>query len=194
MAARKLFESEGSFHASHSVRFRFEFSDSHYDPVVGRWTAKDPIGFHGGDTNLYSYVGQNPLNYVDPSGLSARDVNRIRSTFREAVSQMTMTGQRRDPGLINNFSSGWNELTNGRVGSPYLGCEEQASTLQPQLSGQQYDDKWKLLVVGSDWPHLQSHSPLGISPLPHWWIEGISSNPSDPILIIDPWKNLIQPK
>lgn len=45
------------------------FGARDYDPVVGRWTAKDPIGFAGGDTNLYSYVGQNPLNYVDPSGL-----------------------------------------------------------------------------------------------------------------------------
>lgn len=27
-----------------------------YDPEVGRWTAKDPIGFRGGDTNLYGYV------------------------------------------------------------------------------------------------------------------------------------------
>lgn len=28
-----------------------------YDPAVGRWTAKDPIGFGGGDANLYAYVG-----------------------------------------------------------------------------------------------------------------------------------------
>lgn len=40
-----------------------------YDPSIGRWTTKDPIGFDGGDTNLYAYVGGNPMSYVDPSGL-----------------------------------------------------------------------------------------------------------------------------
>jgi RHS repeat-associated protein len=40
-----------------------------YDPTIGRWTAKDPIGFNGGDTNLYSYVGQNPTTFIDPTGL-----------------------------------------------------------------------------------------------------------------------------
>ena len=40
-----------------------------YDPETGRWTSKDPILFRGGDTNLYGYVLQDPVNLVDPSGL-----------------------------------------------------------------------------------------------------------------------------
>lgn len=39
-----------------------------YDPSVGRWTAKDPILFAGGQTNLYVYVGNDPVNFVDPEG------------------------------------------------------------------------------------------------------------------------------
>lgn len=39
-----------------------------YDSTIGRWTTPDPIGFNGGDTNLYAYVGGNPMSYVDPSG------------------------------------------------------------------------------------------------------------------------------
>lgn len=35
---------------------------------MGRWTTKDPIGFNGGDTNLYAYVGGNPMSYIDPEG------------------------------------------------------------------------------------------------------------------------------
>jgi RHS repeat-associated protein len=46
---------------------RFGFRD--YDPDVGRWTAKDPIGFAAGDTDLYGYCLNDPVNYVDPSGL-----------------------------------------------------------------------------------------------------------------------------
>ncbi len=36
---------------------------------MGRWTAKDPILFFGGDTDLYGYVLNDPINAVDPSGL-----------------------------------------------------------------------------------------------------------------------------
>ncbi len=40
-----------------------------YDPHSGRWLSEDPIGFAGGDSNLYRYVGNSPTNYTDPSGL-----------------------------------------------------------------------------------------------------------------------------
>ena len=46
------------------------FGARDYDSTVGRWTTKDPIGFAGGDTNLYAYVGGNPMSYNDPSGLA----------------------------------------------------------------------------------------------------------------------------
>ena len=41
-----------------------------YDAEVGRWTCKDPIGFSGGDTDLFGYVGSDPINYTDPFGLA----------------------------------------------------------------------------------------------------------------------------
>ncbi|MEN8146955.1 MAG: RHS repeat-associated core domain-containing protein [Campylobacterota bacterium] len=46
---------------------RFGYRD--YDAYTGKWTAKDPIGFQGGDTNLYGYVLGDPVNFVDPLGL-----------------------------------------------------------------------------------------------------------------------------
>jgi RHS repeat-associated protein len=45
------------------------FGARDYDATIGRWTAKDPIGFAGGDTNLYAYVGGEPVNWVDITGL-----------------------------------------------------------------------------------------------------------------------------
>jgi len=35
---------------------------------VGRFVSEDPIGFEGGDVNLYAYVGGNPVMFVDPEG------------------------------------------------------------------------------------------------------------------------------
>ncbi len=42
---------------------------SNYDHDEGRWTAKDPIRFQGGTTNLYEYCGSDPVNCIDPEGL-----------------------------------------------------------------------------------------------------------------------------
>ncbi len=45
------------------------FGARDYDPQIGRWTAKDPIGFSGGDEDLYGYTLDDPVNGVDPEGL-----------------------------------------------------------------------------------------------------------------------------
>ena len=47
---------------------RFGYRD--YDAETGKWTAKDPIGFEGGDTSLYGYVLNDPVNLIDPEGLT----------------------------------------------------------------------------------------------------------------------------
>ena len=47
------------------------FGARDYDAEVGRWTAKDPIGFGGGDPNLYGYVLADPVNLYDSSGNAA---------------------------------------------------------------------------------------------------------------------------
>jgi RHS repeat-associated protein len=39
-----------------------------YDPSLHRFVSEDPIGINGG-MNLYSYVGNDPVNATDPSGL-----------------------------------------------------------------------------------------------------------------------------
>jgi RHS repeat-associated protein len=43
----------------------------YYDPGVGRFISEDPLGFGGGDVNLFGYVRNNPVNWIDPFGLDA---------------------------------------------------------------------------------------------------------------------------
>jgi RHS repeat-associated protein len=45
------------------------FGSRDYEPELGRWITKDPIGFNGNSFNLYSYVNNEPINLSDPKGL-----------------------------------------------------------------------------------------------------------------------------
>src|SRR5690606_23746949 len=45
-----------------------------YDPKLGRFISEDPIGFAGGDINLYGYVKNKPTNRRDPMGLDDADL------------------------------------------------------------------------------------------------------------------------
>ena len=40
-----------------------------YLPSLGRFTSPDPLGIDAGDTNFYAYVGNEPTDWIDPSGL-----------------------------------------------------------------------------------------------------------------------------
>jgi RHS repeat-associated protein len=44
------------------------FGARDYDPEIGRWISKDPIRFDGGQANIYVYVGNDPVNRMDPEG------------------------------------------------------------------------------------------------------------------------------
>lgn len=72
------------------------FGARDYDPATGRWTAKDPIRFQGGDTNIYVYSGSNPVNFIDPSGLRAYSHCETRDYLDQAREDM----------------SGWDKLLN----------------------------------------------------------------------------------
>jgi RHS repeat-associated protein len=47
------------------------FGDRDYDAFVGRWNSKDPILFEGNQANLFVYVDNDPVNFVDDDGTFA---------------------------------------------------------------------------------------------------------------------------
>jgi RHS repeat-associated protein len=53
------------------------FNARDYDAETGRWTAKDPMLFWGGDTDLFAYLRNDPLNTVDPTGLAPFGVTTV---------------------------------------------------------------------------------------------------------------------
>ncbi len=65
-----------------------------YEPASGRWTAKDPILFAGGQANLYMYVHNDPINFIDPQGLDDiifdRHTNRYSLTDENGIVTETI--------------------------------------------------------------------------------------------------------
>ncbi|NDV23845.1 RHS repeat domain-containing protein [Desulfovibrio sp. JC022] len=45
------------------------FGYREYDPATGRFISPDPLGYAGGDVDLYGYCGDDPVNFVDRLGL-----------------------------------------------------------------------------------------------------------------------------
>jgi RHS repeat-associated protein len=57
----------------------------YYSPSLQRFISQDPIGFAGGDMNLYAYVGNDPINWRDSYGLDKEQSRaKIKVCFRVA--------------------------------------------------------------------------------------------------------------
>jgi RHS repeat-associated protein len=68
--------------ASNSNRFQYTgrenegnglyfYRGRYYSPLLGRFINEDPLRFGGGDANLYAYVGNDPIDFLDPFGTNA---------------------------------------------------------------------------------------------------------------------------
>ena len=81
------------------------FGARDYDAETGRWTGKDPLLFKGGDQNLYVYVGNNPINMNDVTGLMNPIVDVICATkdaWRVICGDMLVDKKTHENRNINN--------------------------------------------------------------------------------------------
>ena len=58
-----------------------------YDPTVGRWLSRDPIGEDGG-INLYGYVFNSPVQKYDPLGLQGDGFTGDQNLATQMVGRM----------------------------------------------------------------------------------------------------------
>jgi RHS repeat-associated protein len=99
------------------------FGARDYDPVIGRWTARDPILYESGQANLYGYAGNDPVGAVDPSGLdtfywtdlsyereyfskppyNAREARLSEESFEKTRAFLNIKKVQRDPKCLNTI-------------------------------------------------------------------------------------------
>ncbi len=107
----------GGLYDSETKLLRFGVRE--YEPSLGRWLSKDPIRFDGGSTNLFEYVGSDPVNGIDPSGLSDINLfppdepNYFSDSKISKTSPYFSVGGHGDPKSI--FSPVYQKLTAGQI-------------------------------------------------------------------------------
>jgi RHS repeat-associated protein len=82
------------------------FGARDYDAEVGRWTAKDPIRFGGHQTGFYAYLGDDPINGVDPSGLRAYSQEETACLLANALDEL------RNEWKLKALLAAWNNEQN----------------------------------------------------------------------------------
>ncbi|HBF12360.1 MAG TPA: hypothetical protein DDW49_03060, partial [Deltaproteobacteria bacterium] len=167
----------GGLYDGQTKLVRFGVRD--YDAQTGRWTAKDQIGFGGADSNLYGYVLGDPINMIDQNGLSPKDVEQIQKDFQQAVNTMTKLRIRHPNPAFNNLSSAANVVSGGVLGHDFAGCKDQSNIVGGILSQGTYEDSWKFIL-----------QPASFGA--HYKVRAESSNLEDPVIILDPWKGMVE--
>ena len=79
-----------------------------YNPALRRWLTRDPIGERGG-INLYGFVGNNPVNWIDPFGLAGEP----------SGNEYIPPGGDPPPGYEQNGRNWWNPDTKETISPDY---------------------------------------------------------------------------
>ena len=134
----------------------------YYSPLLGRFINEDPLGFTGGDFDLYKYAADNPVNFIDPSGLTT------------TVYFWPSTGG--IPGSRNFYYGHVSMSISGSNGSAYISWQPLATDNRGNgtVGFEHYDTiehgvAWDTMVEGDRQPQVITIEGLDEKAMLAWW-------------------------
>jgi RHS repeat-associated protein len=132
-----------------------------YDPGTGRYTQVDPIGFAGGDLNVYRYVENGPLSFIDPLGLEGEGsggfrpdliykekptrVEALRATLKKLfVKGVKLLGEKRSSGGASDISdTAFKGAKRGYEGIHHIARRDYMNYMQSGIHLHNFNVEWE---------------------------------------------------
>jgi RHS repeat-associated protein len=150
----KTLVADGTLANANPFRFSTKFRDAEtglihytfrdYDPELGRWLSRDPIGEEGGK-NLYAFVDNAPNSYVDPFGLwkKSEETGKKRQVYIRESTQDTLETLAEIVKLDATEASKWAKIEEGNISDPIDDDHPKCKVSVPNI--------WIAADVGGNW-------------------------------------------
>jgi RHS repeat-associated protein len=104
----------------------------YYSPTLQRFISQDPIGFGGGDANLYAYAMNRPSYLVDPSGLQSLP-QMLDNAVIDYNENKSFSGYAADSNLVDTSHAVYNRMYESKkIGYPGT-ADPEATVPDPEI-------------------------------------------------------------
>ncbi|WP_432406691.1 RHS repeat domain-containing protein [Wukongibacter sp. M2B1] len=165
----------------------------YYDPQVGRFTQEDT--YRGDGLNLYVYVANNPLKYIDPSGygkdgiVDNNQVPTVGDPERKLVLKNEYNEMSRTSGVYSNEGVSWVNKKRGITGPTLMEAAEIADHIYKGKEGDELSNGWKMVdAYENDSLLMGTYSKTGLDGTNEFVIANAGTEASS----LSDWKNNIQ--